>query len=78
MSAAAERAREHEVAKVTRLKQGLLSFSDGWLLFSERERLVAAAQRSIAEELPDLDAAQLHAASYSGAGPLRNTVYHWV
>ncbi|XP_043216729.1 protein diaphanous homolog 1-like isoform X2 [Amphibalanus amphitrite] len=62
-----ERTRENEVAKMARLKQGLLTLSDAYLQLAERTQLVFSAHRDIVSELPDIDAEHLHAAKFTGS-----------
>ena len=64
--AVTERTRENEVAKMARLKRGLLTLSDAYLQLADRTQLVFRAHRDIVSELPDLDAAQLHTAKFTG------------
>ncbi|XP_037091082.1 uncharacterized protein LOC119111374 [Pollicipes pollicipes] len=72
-----ERAREHEVAKTTRLKQGLLTLSDACLELAHKTQLVFQAHREIVSELPDLDVNQLHTAKYTGtARRTRQQAFH--
>ena len=61
-----ERTRENEVAKMTRLKGGLLTLSEAYLQLAEKTQLVFQAHRDIVSELPDLEAAQLHTAKFTG------------
>ena len=51
---------------MTRLKCGLLTFSEAYLQLAEKTQLVFQAHRDIVSELPDLDAAQLHTAKFTG------------
>ncbi|XP_043203611.1 eukaryotic translation initiation factor 3 subunit A-like isoform X1 [Amphibalanus amphitrite] len=67
LSEVTERTRENEVAKMARLKQGLLTLSDAYLQLAERTQLVFSAHRDIVSELPDIDAEHLHAAKFTGS-----------